>query len=256
MFFFGAALLAAVALASCSGVPASSEGVAKKMLRAYGGPAKVARLQSYVGKGFIRNLSSELVARSYAFDVYRKGKLYKHKIMSAPAGRLSNVIVFYFDGTTNHRWESGKGEETIPTMEAGILRYRFPEVIQWVQGPDCDCEKPSVEKSSDILRLRCTEGDNVVTLSIDRKSWLLRGVEFRNSKDSSVVFTETYDHYSDIDGIPFPEEFKATYGGKLYYDYTLVSIDLTSDLPDSLFRVTPEDSAGIVKGGVREAPAR
>lgn len=256
LLFFGGTALAAVALAACSGVPGNPEGVAKKLLSAYGGPDKVARLQSYVGKGFIRDLSSPTIAKSHAFDVYRKGPLYKHKIMSTSGGRLSNVIVFYFDGTTYYRWQSGKGTVTIPKMEVGLLRYRFPDVIRWVQGPDCDCEKPTVEEGAGVVRLRCKEGDSIITLSIDRKSWLLNGVEFRSSKDSSIVFTESYDHYSDIDGIPFPEEFSAAFGHQVYLDYTLASVELTADLPDSLLRVTAKDSMGVVKGDATEAPAR
>jgi len=129
----GGAALLACAFVSCSGVPSSPGSAAKKMLRAYGGEKKVERLQSFAGKGFIKDLSSDTVAKSYAFDVYRKGNFYKHKVMSAPLGKLTDVIVLYFDGTTSREWLKGKGIRATPTLELGLLKYRFPDCILWAQ---------------------------------------------------------------------------------------------------------------------------
>ena len=251
MLLLCAAALAAVAIAACSLVPGSAEGVAKKMLRAHGGAAKLARLDSFVGRGFIRDLSSKQVAKSFAFDVYRKGQLYKHVIMSAPAGKLTNVIVLSYDGTTSREWMNGKGTRTIPSMEFGILKYRFPDVIQWAQGADRKGERLPLKKGDKDVRLRYTAGEDVVTLAVDTKTWLLDSVKVTNAKDSSFAFSERYQYYSDVDGIPFPEEFRATYQGQDYYDYLLSTIELRTDLPDSLLRVNAADSAGIAK---REAP--
>jgi hypothetical protein len=252
MLFLGAFVLAAVAIAACSVVPASPEGIAKKMLRAHGGAAKLARLDSFVGKGFIRDLSSKVVAKSFALDVYRKGQLYKHRIMSAPGGKLTDVIVLSFDGTTSREWMNGKGTRTIPSMELGILKYRFPDVIQWIQGADRKGERLPLKKGDKVVRVRYTAGDDVVTLAVDTKTWLLDSVLVTNAKDSSFAFSEVYRYYSDVDGIPFPEEFRATIGRQLYYDYLLSAIELRTELPDSLLRVNAADSAGISK---REPPA-
>lgn len=252
MLFLCAAVLVAVAIAACSLVPGSAEGVAKKMLRAHGGAAKLARLDSFVGKGFIRDLSSKQVAKSFAFDVYRKGPLYKHKIMSAPGGKLTDVIVLTFDGTTSREWMNGKGTRTIPSMEFGILKYRFPDVIQWVQGADRKGERLPLKKSDKVVHVRYVEGEDVITLAVDRKTWLLDSVKVTNVKDSSFAFSERYQYYSDVDGIPFPEEFRATYQGLTYYDYLLSAIELKTDLPDSLLRLNAADSTGYSK---REAPA-
>ncbi|MFA4948885.1 MAG: hypothetical protein WC674_10325, partial [Candidatus Krumholzibacteriia bacterium] len=46
----GGAVLLALAFVSCSGVPSSPEGAAKKMLRAYGGEKNATRLQSFAAK--------------------------------------------------------------------------------------------------------------------------------------------------------------------------------------------------------------
>lgn len=255
----GGAALLAFAFVSCSGVPSSPEGAAKKMLRAYGGQKKAARLQSFAAKGFIRDLSSETIAKSYAFDIYRKGNLYKHKVMAAPVGKLTDVIVLYFDGTTSREWLKGKGIHAIPSMELGLLKYRFPDCIQWVQAAGRTGEMIPVRKGDSVVRVRYTDGSDVVTIALDRKSWLLSAVEILNTSDTSAVFMERYDHYTDIAGIPFPQEFKATFRGAPYYEYLLSVIDLEAEMPDTLFRVTNEDTIGLfspVKADAQAAPMR
>ena len=241
----GGAALLALAFVSCSGVPSSPEGAAKKMLRAYGGEKKAARLQSFAAKGFIKDLSSETIAKSYAFDVYRKGNLYKHKVMAAPVGKLTDVIVLYFDGTTSREWLKGKGTHEIPSMELGLLKYRFPGVIQWVKTAARAGKMIPVQKGDNVVRIRYTDGSELVTVALDRKSWLLSGVEISSTTDTAAAFTESYDHYTDIAGIPFPQEFKATFRGVPYYEYLLSVIDLDAVLPDTLFRVTNEDTIGL-----------
>jgi hypothetical protein len=242
-----AALALALSIGACSGVPANPEGAARKMMRAYGGPAKAARLETFSGKGFIRDLSSEAVAKSYAFDIYRKGPFYKQVIMSAPGGKLTDVIVVYFDGTTAYAWMNGKGTTTIDAMELGLLKYRFPDVIQWAQGASKTGEVLPGSKGDDPVRVRYRDGDLEVILALDRKSWLLSSVEVKSPKVSSDVFVESYNYYTDVEGIPFPQEFKATYRGNRYYEYMLVKIELGGELPDSLFRVTAEDTTGLAK---------
>jgi len=240
-----AAFALALSIVACSGPPSNPESAARKMLRAYGGPTKVARLNSFSGKGFIKDWSSETVARSYAFDIYRKGPMYKHKIMAAPSGMLTDVIVVYFDGTAGYAWKSGKGKTSIPAEELGFLKYRFPSVIQWVQGTPGTGEVLPSTKGEDSIRVRYRDGDIAVTLTLDGKSWLLSGVEVKSAQDSSAAFVESYSHYTEVDGIPFPQKFKAQYLGNRYYEYVLVRIDLEADLPDSLLRVNAADSAGI-----------
>ncbi len=242
---FGGAVILALAFVSCSGAPSSPEGAAKKMLRAYGGEKNAKRLQSFAAKGFIKDLSSETIARSYAFDIYRKGNLYKHKVLAAPYGKLTDVIVLCFDGTTSREWLKDKGVHEIPSMELGLLKYRFPDCIQLAQAGGLKGELLPVKKGDAVVRIRYTDGAEVATLAFDRKSWLLSSVEVVNVTDTAAVFTESYDHYTDVAGIPFPQEFKATFRGAPYYEYLLSVIDLDADLPDTLFRMTHEDTIGL-----------
>ena len=247
MLASAAAVALALVIPACSRMPASPESAAKKMLHAYGGSEKTARLESFAGKGFIGDWSSTNEARSFPFDIYRKGMLYKHKIMSAPRGKLTDVSVVYYDGTTSRAWVSGKGMTTIPAMELGLFKYRFPDVIQWAQGADRRGEMLPGAKGEAVVRLRFKDGDDAITLALDKKSWLLSSVEVTSSKDSSTVFAESYDQYTEVDGIPFPQEFKAAYGGYQPYEYLLVLIELRADLPDSLFRVNAADTMGLAE---------
>jgi hypothetical protein len=116
-----------------------------------------------------------------------------------------------------------------------------------------------VKKGDKVVRIQYTDGPEVVTIALDRKSWLLSGVEIKNVTDTAAVFIESYDHYTDIGGIPFPQEFKATFRGGPYYEYLLSAIDLDADMPDTLFRVTNEDTIGLfgpVKVEPQAAPKR
>jgi len=153
--------------------------------------------------------------------------------------------VLYFDGTTSHEWLKGKGIRTAPTMELGLLKYRFPDCVLWAQTAQGTGSMLPVKKGDGVVRVRYTDGPDVITIALDRKSWLLSGVEITNVNDTTAVFTESYDHYTDVAGIPFPEEFKATFRGAPYYEYLLSVIDLDADLPDTLFRVTNEDTIGL-----------
>jgi hypothetical protein len=249
-----AAFALALSIAACSDLPSSPESAAAKMLRAYGGPAGTARLGTFSGKGFIKDWSSETVARSFAFDIYRKGPLYKHKIMAAPGGALTDVIVVCFDGAASYAWTSSKGRSSIPAEELDLLKYRFPNVLQWIQEAPRTGEVLPSAKGQDSVRVRYRDGDRTVTLTLDRKSWLLSGIEVKNTQDSSAAFVESYDHYTEVQGIPFPQKFKAQYFGNQYYEYVLVRIDLESDLPDSLLRLNAADTVGIERPKLAKQP--
>ncbi|MFA4947449.1 MAG: hypothetical protein WC674_02940, partial [Candidatus Krumholzibacteriia bacterium] len=174
-------------------------------------------------------------------------------------GKLTDVIVMYFDGTTGHEWLRGKGVHTIPSMELGLLKYRFPDCIQWAKAAGRTGKMIPVKKGDTVVRVRYTDGSEVVTIALDRKNWLLSGVEITSTNDTATVFTESYDHYIDVAGIPFPQEFRATLRGAPYYEYLLSVIDLEADMPDTLFRVTNEDTIGLfspVQAETQAAPKR
>ncbi len=246
---YAVSALLALAIVSCSGGAGSPEKAVKKMVHAYGGNKKISDLQSFVAKGFSKSISEDdVVVESYAFDMYRKGQLYKHKVTKAPRGKITNTIVMYYDGKKNYQWVNGMGFREIPPMEMEFLAYRFPLVLQWVQSPGRTGEMLPVDKKEGVIRLRYKDGSVLVTLALDKKTRLLSGIEVEGSADSSSSdYREMYDHYFDLDGIPFPAEFRATRKGRPDYSFIVSDVELKPDLADSLFRVTGEDTAAFAK---------
>jgi hypothetical protein len=225
------------------------------MVQAYGGPAGIARLQSFVGKGFIKELSQNIAA-SNAFDLYVKGPLYKHTVYRAPGGKLTDVIILFYDGRESHEWMKGKGLKQVPTMELSFSKYRFPRVLEWVRDAKLKGEIIPPKKNDRELRVRYADGDVVVTLALDRKSWLLDGVDLASTSDTSFAYSETYADYWKVDGIPFPQTFKASYKGKPYFDYVLPSVEVGAQLSDSLFTVTEADTVEVTAAPAPPPPAK
>jgi hypothetical protein len=242
-----------LAVAACAGGVGNPEAMIKKMVKAYGGPGKVHRLQTFVGKGFIKE-PSQAIASSNAFDLYMKGPLYKHKVYRAPGGKLSDVIILCFDGRESHEWMKGRGLKQVPTMELAFSKYRFPAVLEWAQSASLKGEiLPSGKRDRDV-RVRYRDGDVSVTLDIDRKSRLLNGVELGSASDTSFSYVEAYGNYWNVDGIPFPGTFKASFKGQPYFDYVFPFVELGAQLPDSLFKVTEADTAAITAASKAAPP--
>jgi hypothetical protein len=242
-----AALASAAAILSCSGTVTNPRDAVKRMVRAYGGPANIAKLQSYIGRGFISDRTNDVVAQNHPFDIYRKGSLYKHKVMAVNRGKLTDVMVLFADGTKGWHWMSRGKTMAVPPAEVAVQRFMFPQVLEWLEEPGIEGEVVTPDTLAGICRLRYAVGDTIVTVELDSKTWLLAFVDIRSTADSSIAYTEAYGYYRDVDGIPFPNGFKGYYRGMLYYDYLIPSVTLGADIPDSLFDLLASDSAGIYK---------
>jgi len=233
-----------MAVAACGGNVKSPEGAIGKMTRAYGGAEKIARLQSFVGKGFMKDLSQD-IATSNAFDVFVREGRYKHKIYRAPEGVLVDVVVLWSDGKEAHQWSRETGVQRAPLLDIQYMKYRFPGVLEWVRSAKPAGEVLPAKKEDAQVRVRFREGDVAVTLGVDRKTWLLSEVDIRSASDTSFSFVERYEHYFAVDGVPFPGTFTATYKGAPYFDYVLPAVEIGAELPDSLFSVTAADTAAL-----------
>jgi hypothetical protein len=251
-----AALVAALAIVSCSGVPKSPAQAIRKMVHAHGGRKNVSRVQTFVARGFIKDLSDNVVVESFAFDMYRKGEFYKHVITRAPRGTVTQVIVMYYDGKNNYQWINGKGLREVAPMEVGVLRYRFPMVLEWLRSSGLTGELLPYNKKEGLVELRYKDGNDVVTVMLDGKSGLLSGVEVRDLADSTFMYREVYEEYFDLGDIRFPSRFKATLKNLPYYEFLVPTVELKTDIPDSLFRVTAEDTAAFVKPVETKEPQR
>lgn len=240
------AALAAATVASCSGEPGSPAGAVEKMVKAHGGLDGAARLGSFEGHGFIRDLSDTVVARSNAFDLYRSGGRYKHVVLMAPGGTLAGAIVLAHDGASTVEWTSRGGARSVSGNELAVLSYRFPAVIAWA-GAHASSGSIVGErgKADPEMRIRYALGDSTLTIAIDRRTWLLAGVALASASDSVPGYGERYGDYTDVDGVPFPTRFTGSFRGVRYYEYLLSTVDLRPGMPDSLLRLNAADTAAF-----------
>lgn len=251
------AALAAAAVVSCSGEPGGPAGAVEKMTKAHGGLAAVGRLGSFSAHGFIRDLSDTVVARSNSFDLYRSGNRYKHVVLMAPAGTLAGLIVLAHDGASTVEWTSRGGSRRVAANELAMLPYRFPAVIAWAKAhAAAGTIVGGKEKTDREMRIRYALGDSILTISIDRRNWLLAGVELASSSDTAAGYGERYDTYMEVDGLPFPARFTGSFRGARYYEYLLSTVQLRSEMPDSLLRLNAADTAAFARRGAPPAAPR
>lgn len=248
------AVLAAAAIVSCAGEPKGPAGAVEKMAKAHGGLEAVGRLGSFSAHGFIRDLSDTVVARSNSFDLYRSGNRYKHIVLMAPAGTLAGLIVLTHDGASTVEWTSRGGSRPVAANELAMLPYRFPAVIAWAKAHAASGTiVGGKEKADREMHIRYALGDSILTLSIDRRTWLLSGVDLASASDTAAGYGERYDTYMDVDGSPFPARFTGSFRGVRYYEYLLSTVELRSEMPDSLLRLNAADTAAFARRGVPPA---
>ena len=125
--------------------------------------------------------------------------------------------------------------------DLGLLQYRFPLVLGWIQGDDMSWELVDNGSTDGICRIACEDSSNSIQIGIDSKSWLLNDVRIQSKQDSAQVFTERYSDYLEIDGIPFPARSISTMNGMALYNYYLVKIELGIELPDSIFEISNDE---------------
>ncbi len=94
-------------------------------------------------------------------------------------------------------------------------------------------------------RLKYENGDEIVTFTIDGKTFLLKGTEVRNREDSTFVTVDLYGDYLRMDDTWFPSRFSGFFGERQYYEYFLTRIDLGTEFPEGFFAILPEDTAGV-----------
>ncbi len=243
-----AALAAAAMLAiACSTRVNDPDTAIKKMLGAYGGAGKVKLLTSYTGKGFMRDLARKQVVRNHPFDICQRGALIKNRLMKVTKGKLTEVMVTYFDGTEAYQWKYGGTIKTVNRWEFDLLKYKFPLILTWIQESDITGEIVTGENDSAVCLLRFENGNDIVTLTLDSKSFLLEKVEILSAADTAFVYSEEYGDYRKVDGIYFPNRFRGWYKGSKYYEYMIPVIEYGVELPDSIFSLLSSDSAGVWK---------
>jgi hypothetical protein len=236
---------AGVLLHSCSGTVNNPETAVRKTIRAYGGEEKARRLSNFIGKGFMKNLSSRSVASSYVFDVYQSGNRFKHIVMKTTRGNLSDVIVTFYDGEQGYQYKYSEGRKDLVAWEVSMVKYRFPFVLTWMLDSGLTGEVVTGSGDEGECLLRYENKSDIVTLAIDSKSWRLKEVEVKSVTDSSFAYKEAYDNYREVGGVPFPGRFTGFYRGSRYFEFFLPSIEWGVDLPDSVFSVLVGDTVKV-----------
>ena len=230
---------------SCDGGEHDADHVIDRMIKAHGGSEKIELIQDYVGRGFMKNLASTSVSQSDPFDIYRRGPLFKNRIMKLRGGKAVDVGLTIYDGREGYQWQYSTGKQSVPTWQFDIMRYLFPRVLGWAQRMDRPGEIVTGEHEYYVERVRYINGDNIVTIGVDDRTWLLKDVRITSVSDSAFSFSEAYDNYREVDGVPFPGRFKGKYRDMPYYEYFIPVIEYDVELPDSVFAVTADDTIDI-----------
>ncbi len=228
---------------SCSRGITKPETAVKKMYSAYRGERGVARITSFTGYGFMKDLSSRTLARSDPFDIFRKGERYKHRRYKVVKGKVKDISVVCYDGKTGFEYMYSKGMRDVPEWEFYILKYKFPVVVKWARDNLDKARGVECDPGNSTCTVRFENMDDVVDVTIDGKNGWLKKVRITSKKDSSFSYEELYGDYREVDGIPFPSRFVGKYKGSTFYEFFLPTIELGVDIPDTLFRLNPEDTS-------------
>ena len=242
-----ACALAALLASSCSDAPRNPERAARKLVQAHGGARRIERLGTFTAKGYMRELTDTVVVKSNAFDVYRSGERYRHVMTRTSGGGRGDIIVHWHDAGGTWEWSSRGGLRSVSPMELGLLRFRYPLVLSWIGEEGRAPEALETGPADRELRLRYRHADMLLSLVVDRTTWLLDRVEIRSTTDTTFLFRERYDAYMDLDGTPFPQRHAATYNGQPLYEYLLSVVELRGDLPDSVLTLARADTARAVR---------
>jgi hypothetical protein len=244
----------AAILFSCSGTPGDADDVVERMINAYGGPEKVELMQSFVGKGFVKDPLGQAVIRYWPYDHFQRDTMLKTKVVLIEKGIPYNIRFVTFDGL-NYR-VADKNDDMNYNLPIEIVRIksRFPFIFDWLRNSGLEGSLTDNGNESGICRIEYIGTYDVVEVGVDRKNWLLTYVEFEDRVDSMKVFRETYSDYWKVDGVPFPSRFTGILQGKdLYYEYYFVKIELGADLPDSVFTLTSDELDMIPDKGTKPA---
>lgn len=241
------AVVAAFLFFSCTDVVNDPDTAVEKLVAAYGGPEKVELLQNYTGTGFMKDLVSTAIARSDPIDIYQKGELFKARITRLSMGRPTELMMTIYDGEELYQWIYGQGKKDIPLWELYINKYKFPNVLNWIQQPGVTGELHTDADNRNVYRLHYENEDDIIDLLLNSNTWLLREIRITSKSDSAFFYSEKYGDYRDVDGVPFPNRFTGTYRNRRYYEYMIPVIKYGVDLPNSIFGVTDEDTTAISK---------
>ncbi len=227
-------------LVSCSGEPRSADDLVKKVINAYGGVEGINALERYKGDGFLKKLPIGKMVKNYPLSVFQNKYKYKECIAHIIRGDAVDKWVWVDDGERISKWTSSDKMLNKPLLENSFIKYRFPLIISLMNQSGKEWELVN-HSGEGACKLRFEDGDNIVTVTVDDKAWLLNRIEVNKSTDS-LVYSEEYSTYCKVEGIPIPNRVTRSVNGKSYCEAFIPVIKYGLDLPDSVFMITAEDT--------------
>jgi hypothetical protein len=226
---------------SCEGNVSSSSKAIDRMVAAYGGEKNIKALESYIGKGFRKDLFSTSVIQSYPFDIYRKGQKYKIRTSYVTKGELVDAVYIFHTEQHNYGYSKRDRKRDFTRWDLELLQYRFPLVLDYMHSGGQEGKLIDNGSNDGICRIEYEDEFNEIRIGIDTESWLLSDVMIQSKQDSTQSFNERYSDYVTVDGVPFPARTKSTLNGLDYYEFFLSKIEFGIEIPDSVFEISEKE---------------
>jgi len=232
--------LSGLLLFSCSGKPQNAEKLVKKVTGAYGGAEETGKLGKYTGSGFLKKLPVGNMVKNYPLTVFQDKHRYKEFIAHVKRGDPIDKWVWINDGDRTFGWSSSDKLINKPMLEISLIKYRFPLILSWIQSHS---EEGSLvgEPKEGSYKMRFEDGERIITVTVEDKSWLINRVEI-NSPADSLIYSEEYSTYNKAKGIPLPSRARRSVNGKSYCEAFIPAVRYGINLPDSVFTITGEDT--------------
>lgn len=232
--------LSGLLLFSCSGKPRNAEKLVKKVVGAYGGAKETRNLEKYTGSGFLKKLPVGEIVKNYPLTVFQDKHRYKECIARVKRGDPVDKWVWINDGKRTFGWSSSDNPVNKPVLETSLMKYRFPLILSWIRSHS---EEGNLigESKKGTFKMRFEDGERIITVTVEGKSWLINRIEI-NSPADSLIYSEEYSTYSKAEGIPLPSRARRSVNGKPYCEAFIPAIKYGINLPDSVFTITGEDT--------------
>jgi len=236
----------AVLVASCSGNVKEPEAAVDRMLKAYGGGRNLPLLTSYEGRGFRKQLPPGHVATNYPYDVFQRKMEYKTKTYRVLNGQIVDIQLLIVNKDERFSWSRKAGTSDVPEWEVEMIGYRFPMILERLSAGGFDLEHAESEYWDGQYHIRFEEGDNIIDVGLDEKSFLVKQVSVASLSNPDFSFKEEYSDYVKTDGIWFPNRFIGYYKDTEYFEFIIPVVRFGIEFSDDFFSVMESDTTTVL----------
>ncbi len=236
------AALAAL-IASCSGSVKNPEAAVDRMLKAYGGVKNLPLITTFEGRGFRKQIPEGQVATNYPFDIFQRKLEYKTRTYRILDGRIVELQILIVNNNENFIWTLGSGASEVPEWEVELIAYRFPMILDKLSAGGLELKRVESEYWDGMYHIGFEEGDNIVDVGLDEKSFHVRQISVRSLANPDFSFKEEYGDYVKTDGIWFPNRFIGYFKDDEYFEFLIPVVRFGNEFPDDFFTVMESDTA-------------